>query len=102
MEALAPIVDQLRVLSREELPTPRTCAVRLWDDGTFDAQVFHSMGSDETQRLKYERTTGEIVWEHVDGGGWRTEAVSGGETIHEPVVAEAHVRVVATVAPPYG
>jgi len=101
MAPLAPLVDRMRDLAREELPAPRTCTVTLWDDGTFDAVVYHSMGRDESRRLSYERTTGEIVLEHVRGQGWTTEEFADGETVHEPTVETKELRVVATVDPPY-
>lgn len=57
MEPLAPIIDQMRELAREEIPTPRSCKVRLWDDGTFDLVIYHSMGDSERQAVRYERST---------------------------------------------
>lgn len=65
MEPLAPIVDRMRELAQDELPSPRTGMIRLWDDDTFDIVIYHSMGDDERQVLRYERTTGEILWEYV-------------------------------------
>jgi hypothetical protein len=101
MKPLAPIVDKMRKLAREELPSPRTCKIRLWDDGTFDVVIYHSRGEDERESLRYERTTGEVLWEHARGIGWRSESLTGGESVHEPVVEEADVRVVARLDPPY-
>lgn len=101
MGPLAPIVDEMRELAREELPAPRTCEVRLWDDSTFDVVIYHSMGDDERQSLRYERTTGEVFWEYARGAGWRSESLTGGETVHEPVVEESDVRVLARFEPPY-
>lgn len=101
MEPLAPIVDQMRAIAREELPLPRTCQVRLWDDGTFDAIIYHSMADDEKQAIRYERTTSEIVWEHVNGAHWEAEPLIGGETVYEPVHDERHLRVLTAVEPPY-
>ena len=101
MAPLAPLVDRMRDLAVEELPGPRTCKIRLWDDGTFDVGIYHGMGDDERQWLRYERTTGEILWESVRGARMKSEEVTGNETIHEPVCEESEVRVVATVEPPY-
>lgn len=101
MEPLAPIVDEMRELARETLPAPRTCKIRLWDDDTFDVEIYHVAGDDERQSLRYERTTGEVCWEHARGVRWRSEPMSGGETVHEPVVEESDVRVLTTLEPPY-
>ena len=101
MEPLAPIIDQMRDLAREELPSPRTCNVRLWDDGTFDAVIYHSMADGERQAIRYERSTSEIVWEHVRGAWWEAEELTGGETIYESVHDEQEIRVLTTVEPPY-
>lgn len=101
MEPLAPLVDRMRALATEELPAPRTCKIRLWDDGTFDVVIYHGMGDDERQWLRYERTTGEILWEYVRGARWVSESLTGNEMIYEPAYEESDVRVVATVEPPY-
>ena len=101
MEPLAPIVDQMRELAREELPTPQSCRVELWDDGTFDVVIYHSMGNDECQVVRYERTTSEILWEYLSGGHWEITELSGGEEIHDRIHDEREVRVLATVEPPY-
>lgn len=100
IEPLAPIVDQMRVLAREELPSPRSCKIRLWDDGTFDVFFYHSSG-DESQFVRYDRSTSEILWEYGEGGSWRREELTGNETVLEPRIAETDVRVLATVDPPY-
>jgi len=101
MEPLAPIIDRMRELAQQELPSPRSCRVRLWDDHTFDALIRHSMGEDEVQCIRYERTTSEIVWEHRIGARFKKIPLSGGETIHEPAVDDIEVRVLDTVEPPY-
>lgn len=101
MAPLAPIVDRMRELAGEELPAPRTCKVCLWDDDTFDAVIYHSAGDEERQQIRYERTTGEIVWERFRGVGREAESLSGGETVIEPVVDETEVRVLARVEPPH-
>lgn len=101
MAPLAPLVDRMRELAVEELPEPRTCKIRLWDDGTFDVVVYHSMGDDQRQQLRYERTTGEILCEYIRGTRMESEPLSGNETIHEPAYEESDVRVVATLEQPY-
>ncbi len=101
MESLAPLVDRMRALAAEELPSPRACKIELWDDGTYDIILYHSMGKDERQQLRYERTTGEILWEHFQGAQWESESFSGGETLYEAAYDAVDVRVVDTVEPPY-
>lgn len=101
MAPLAPLVDRMRELALEEVPAPRTAKIRLWDDGTFDVGIYHAMDADERQGLRYERTTGEILWEHVRGARMKSESLAENETIHEPAYEESDVRVVATVEPPY-
>lgn len=101
MAPLAPLVDRMRDLATEEFPAPRTCKIRLWDDGTYDVVIYHGMGDDERQWLRYERTTGEVLWEYVRGVRTNKESLTGNETIHEPVYEESEAQVVATVEPPY-
>jgi hypothetical protein len=100
MNPLAPIIDEMRHLAADELPFPQTCRVKLFDDGTFDAYIFHSMRGDEQQRISYERTTGEIIFEHVRDEGFETTTFADGETLKEPVVEVLEVRVLTTVEPP--
>ena len=56
MAPLASLVDRMRDLASEELPEPRTCKIRLWDDGTFGIVIYHKMAvlkpssSDRSQR----------------------------------------------------
>lgn len=101
MEPLAPIVDQLREIARDELPAPRTCHAKLWDDGTFEAYVYHSPSKEEREWVRYERTTSEIVYEYVKSGGCEEHEFADGETLHVPVHDECEVRVITTVEPPY-
>lgn len=65
MEPLAPIIDRMREIAEDELPAPRTCRIRLCDDGTFDAYIFHSMTDEESQVVRYDRTTSEILWNTI-------------------------------------
>jgi hypothetical protein len=101
MEPLAPIVDRMRELAREELPSPQTCEVRLFDDGTIRVMLFHSKGSGDREQVRYERTTGEILYEDIKGARWETETLSGGEAIQKPVFDSRDVQVLETVEPPY-
>ena len=101
MKPLAPLVDRMRILTRTELPSPRAGKVRLWDDGTFSVEFYHSMGSNERQHLRYVRSTGEIVWAHYQGARWREESLTGDETVMEPEYDDVDVQVIETVTPPY-
>lgn len=100
IEPLVPIIEQMRVIARDELPTPRSCKIRLWDDATFDVRFYHSSG-DDVEILSFERTTGEIVWELKEGAHMEKIELTGNETIHEPRAVGRGVRVVASVEPPY-
>jgi|AntDeeMetagen134_2_1112570.scaffolds.fasta_scaffold13986_1 hypothetical protein len=101
MASLAPLVDRMRQLAQEELPSPRSCKVESWDDGTFDIVIYHSLGFDARQQLRYERTTGEILWEHLQGARHESESMGRNETLHKPAYDNVDVRVVDTVEPPY-
>lgn len=79
------------------LSGPRTCKIRLYDDGISDVVIYHGMGDDERQWLRYERTTGEILWEYVRSARMMSESLTGNETIHEPVYEESDVRIISTV-----
>ena len=101
LKPLAPIVDQMRIIADDELPSPQTCRVQLFDDGTFRVSIFHSMGHDETQAIIYDRATSEIYWEHSKGSRTHSTRLTGGETLIESSPEERDVRVIATVEPPY-
>ena len=101
MAPLAPIVDRMRQMATDELPSRRSCKIRLYDDGDFEIIIYHSLGSDERQQLRYERTTGEILWEHFEGARYESESVGSNETLHKPVYDSCEIRVVDTVEPPY-
>ena len=99
MGSLAPIVDEMRDLADEELPEPRTGEIKLWDDGTVSVVIWNRSG-DERRQLRYERTTGEILWEYMKGADTEWTSVGNGEAILEPTFEELEVRAVATVGPP--
>lgn len=101
MEPLAPIIDQMRLLAVDELPTPQTCRVTLWDDGTFDAYIYHAMGSESRQQITYDRATSEIVWEHMEAARYETTEFPDGKTLYEPLLDGVQTCVLATVEPPY-
>lgn len=101
IEPLAPIVDKMRELAQDELPSPRACRVWPWDDDTFDVVIYHSMGDDERQAIRYERTTSEILWEYVQGADWNAHSLSGNEILYESTCEASEIRVITTVEPPY-
>jgi len=101
MAPLAPIIDQMRAIAAAELPTPQTCRIRLFDDDTYRACIYHSLSQDEMQAIRYNRTTSEILWEHHTGARWESESLGGGESIIKPAFDERTIRVVTTVDPPY-
>lgn len=54
MESLAPIFDQMREISRQELSGARTGVVRLWDDGTILVAIYHSMGDEGKEVIRHD------------------------------------------------
>lgn len=101
MEPLAPIVDRMREVARDELPFPQTGHVTLWDDGTFRADIYHSAGRSAYESIRYDRRTSEIYLERISGVERSTTYFTGGETLYEPIPQEHTVRVIETVEPPY-
>jgi hypothetical protein len=100
IEPLVPIIEQMRVIARDELPAPRSCKIRLWDDDTFDIRFYHS-SEDDAEILLFVRTTGEIIWERRESPHMKKTELTGNETIHEPAAVDRDVRVVASLEPPY-
>ena len=64
MEELAPVVDEVREIAREEMPVPQTCRLNLWDDGDYEIYVFHSLSKNEREQVVYDNETGEILWQY--------------------------------------
>lgn len=100
MESLAPLIDHMQELVREELPAPQTCKLRLWDDGTFNIQIYHYTGDDRRQLLGYERTTSEILCEDVRGARWKGQLRTRNETLYESEFDDVDIRVITTIEPP--
>lgn len=100
MEPLAQIIDQMREIAQHELPPGQTCQVKLYDDGTFRAGIWHKTNNGR-KAIRYERSTSEIVWEHMTGYHKETTELTGGETIHAPAYDTHSVRTIAVVDPPY-
>lgn len=63
MEALAPLVDEVRAIARRELPDPRTFEMRIWDDGTYDVYVYHVRGERDREQVVYDPETGVVQWQ---------------------------------------
>lgn len=66
MQALAPLVDQLQAIAQKEIPGPRTCRIRLYDDHTYRITIEHSRCG-EGEAIVYDRVTGEVYWRDSDG-----------------------------------
>lgn len=92
----------MRKIAEDELPEPRACRIKLWDDGTFDAEIYHSVADDGVQLITYERTTSEILWKEYRGAQKKRTSLSGGDTIIKPAFDDCTVRLITTVDPPYG
>jgi hypothetical protein len=101
LSPLAPIVGRLLEPAVDELPGPRTSRVERWDDGTFDARVYHSAGEEQRLCVRYESTTGETIAERWIGAGWSVTELTGGETVYEPGFDEIEAEVLEPVQPPY-
>ncbi|AQL44722.1 hypothetical protein BV210_18395 (plasmid) [Halorientalis sp. IM1011] len=78
-----------------------TGEVTLFDDGTFRARIRHTIDEDEHKLIRYERTTGEIVYLHVRDARWETTTFTDGETLHEPAYDVVDSEVCEVVSPPY-
>lgn len=106
MAPLASLVDQLQEIAREELPAPRTCQVKLWDDGDYDIVIYHSSGKDETKSISYDVNTGDVMWKYRKSGEWVVdENAEDGEGYGTPYVQEfeeSETRRITTIDPPVG
>lgn len=100
MEPLAPIIDRMRDIAQYELPSGQTGHIKLYDDGTCRAGISHKTDNGR-KAIRYERTTSEIIWEHLRGAHWETTELTGGETIHAPAYDSHSVRTIAIIDPPY-
>ena len=104
MTTIAPLVDQLQDIARDELPAPRTCRATLWDDGDYDIVIYHSHGEDEEQAITYDVNTGDVVWKYRKNGDWVVdEDAPDGEgygTAHGREYEESETRWITTIDPP--
>jgi len=100
MEPLAPLVDQLIEIAEAEIPAPRTCYVRLFDDMTYRIIVEHRYG-DGKEAIVYDRNTGEVYWRDTAGARtMRAPRLDRGETAVVPYFTKDAERVVTTIEPP--
>lgn len=76
VKPLAPIADQVREIAQEELGTPQTMHLKLWDDGDYDIYVFRSMGDEEREQIVYDNETGAVHYQYRKGVSFRTVFVS--------------------------
>jgi len=102
MKPLAPIVDQLKEIARQEIPAPRTCLVHLYDDYTFRIRIEHRYGDDEIEGIVYAHDSENVYWRDTAGA----ERVKIDDPDHEGTIittrfAEDAERVVATIPPPF-
>ena len=104
MTPIAPLIDQLQDIARDELPAPRTCRVTLWDDGDYDIAIYHSHGEDEEQAITYDVTTGDVVWKYRKNGDWVVdENAPNGEgygTAYVREFEESETRLITTIDSP--
>lgn len=103
MEELASIVDEVREIAREEMASPQTCRLNLWDDGDYEIYVFHSRGKTEREQVVYEHETGEILWQYrkmapKSDGKKRVQTDDGTKIV--PDIIESDERQVGYVEPP--
>lgn len=100
METLAPLVDNLQAIAREEIPAPRTGLIRLYDDYTYRITIKHRHG-DHREGIVYDRVTGEVYWRDTAGQSvmYFTDPVDH-HTISLPYFRDDAQEVVATVEPP--
>jgi hypothetical protein len=61
---LAPVVDEVREIAREEMPSPQTCRLNLWDGGEYEIYIFHSRGTNEREQVVYDNETGDILCQY--------------------------------------
>lgn len=104
MTPLASLTDQLQDIAREELPAPRSCVAKLWDDGDYQLRIYHSHGNDEGQAIDYDVDTGDVRWKYRKNGEWvvdeekNSEDVKGTPYIRE--FEESETRTITTIEPP--
>ena len=105
MTPIAPLVDQLQDIVRDELPAPRTCRVTLWDDGDYEIVIYHNHGEDEDQGIYYDVNTGDDVWKYRKNGDWVVDkdAPDGEQfgTAYVREFEESETRWITTIDPPF-
>jgi hypothetical protein len=100
METLAQIVDQLNEIAEAEIPAPRTCRIRLYDDMTYRITIEHHYG-DNTEAIVYDRNTGDVFWRDTVGAReFRFLQREAGGIACKPYFTEDAERVVTTIEPP--
>ena len=71
MTPIAPIVDQLQRLAEEHVPRPRTCQVKLWEDGDYQLIIWHGSGYNEREGLIYDHDDGIVCWRRAKNPYWK-------------------------------
>ena len=104
MTPLAPLIDRLLNIAREELPAPRTCRIELWDDGDYDIVIYHSPVGDAIQFVSYDITTGSVTWNYRKNGEWvvddTAEDGDGYGTAYVREFEASETREITTIDPP--
>lgn len=101
MTSIAPLINQFQDIAREEVPAPRTCLVRLWDDDDYDIIIYHNHGPDEREGIWYDVETGEVVWKYRKGSEWGEDETApsgpGYGTAYVQAYEESDERVITTI-----
>ena len=104
MAPLVPLIDQLKEIACEELPEPRSCEVKLWDDGDYHLRFYHNRGQDESYAIHYDTETGDVVWRYQKNVEWVVDEEKNGEDVegtpYMPEFEEYETRTITTIKPP--
>lgn len=104
MTPIAPLIDQLQDIARDEIPAPRTCSVKLWDDGDYHIVICHKHAPDEQEGVYYDVETGEVVWKYIRNGEWVVDDEAddrpGYGTAYVMEFEETNERVLTVIEPP--
>jgi hypothetical protein len=101
MQTLAPLVDQIREIAQDKLPSRRTLKLQAFDDGDYDLVVFHSPGPGEREQILYERDTGIVRWQYLKNPSMNKEFISEeAGTLLTTTFEERKERRITTIDPP--
>lgn len=101
MTALASLIDQLQALAEEHVPGPRTCRIRLWEDGDYHITISHYIHPDERKGLYYDSDTGDVIYAHTKDPYWEVAPdAEGPGTAYDRKYEEKDEEVLVTIEPP--